>query len=215
MEETFLIVGLGNPGREYAGTRHNIGFMTLERLAKRLALDWQVNKKFTAHLAKGNQGDATLLLCQPQGYMNVSGKTVAPLARFYKIPADRIFVVLDDLDLPLGTLRMRPSGGTGGHRGLESIRECLGTTEFPRLRIGIGRPAPARDVSGFVLGKFTEDESGQLEKVLEKAADQLECWMSRGLQAAMNNYNGDLSPPKKKKKDDEIRRNDHPERNGT
>ena len=82
MEDTFLIVGLGNPGREYAGTRHNIGFMTLERLAKRLALDWQVNKKFTAHLAKGNQGDATLLLCQPQGYMNVSGKTVAPLARF-------------------------------------------------------------------------------------------------------------------------------------
>ena len=215
MEDTFLIVGLGNPGREYAGTRHNIGFMTLERLAKRLALDWQVNKKFTAHLAKGNQGDATLLLCQPQGYMNVSGKTIAPLARFYQIPADRIVVVLDDLDLPLGTLRMRPGGGTGGHRGLESIRGCIGTSEFPRLRLGIGRPAPARDVSGFVLGKFTGDESGQLEKVLEKAADQLECWMSRGLQAAMNNYNGDLSPPKKKKKDDEIRRNDHPKGNGT
>ena len=120
----------------------------------------------------------------------------------------------DDLDLPLGTLRMRPGGGTGGHRGLESIRECLGTSEFPRLRLGsVGRPAPARDVSGFVLGKFTGDESGQLEKVLEKAADQLECWMSRGLQAAMNNYNGDLSPPKKKKTDDEIRRNDHSEGN--
>ena len=214
MEETFLIVGLGNPGREYAGTRHNIGFVTLERLAKRLALDWQVNKKFTAHLAKGSHGDKTLLLCEPQGYMNVSGKTVAPLARYYHIPADRIVVVLDDLDLPLGTLRMRPGGGTGGHRGLESISDCLGTGEFPRLRLGIGRPAPARDVSGFVLGKFTKDESGQLEKVLEKGADQLECWMNRGLQTAMNNYNGDISPPKKKK-DDEIRRNDHPEGNGT
>ena len=213
MEDSFLIVGLGNPGREYAGTRHNIGFMTLERLAKRLALDWQVNKKFTAHLAKGSHGGNTALLCKPQGYMNVSGKTVAPLARYYQIQAKQVMVVLDDLDLPLGTQRMRPGGGTGGHRGVESIKDCLGTGDFPRLRLGIGRPAPERDVSGFVLGKFAENESSPLEKVLERAADQLECWMNQGLQAAMNNFNGDLSPPKKKKTDDEIRRNDHPEGN--
>jgi len=214
MDDAFLIVGLGNPGREYASTRHNIGFMTLERLAKRLALNWEVNKKFTAHLAKGSHGDKTLLFCKPQGYMNLSGKTVAPLARYYQVPAERVMVVLDDLDLPLGTLRMRPSGGTGGHRGLKSIRDCLGTGDFPRLRLGIGRPAPARGVSGFVLGKFSEDETGQLSMVLEKTADQLECWMRQGLQAAMNNYNGELSPTKDKK-DDEIRRNDHPEGNRT
>ena len=213
MEDSFLIVGLGNPGREYAGTRHNIGFMTLERLAKRLALDWQVNKKFTVHLAKGSHGGNTALLCKPQGYMNVSGKTVAPLARYYQIQAKQVMVVLDDLDLPLGAQRMCPGGGTGGHRGVESIKDCLGTGDFPRLRLGIGRPAPEQDVSGFVLGKFAENECGPLEKVLERAADQLECWMNQGLQAAMNNFNGDLSPPKKKKTDDEIRRNDHPEGN--
>ena len=214
MEETYLIVGLGNPGKGYADTRHNVGFMVLEHLAKRSGAAWGVNKKFAAHLAKGRQNGNTVLLCKPQGYMNLSGQSVVPLAKFYQIPFGQIMVVVDDLDLPLGAIRMRPGGGTGGHRGLDSIQGLLGKDDFARLRLGIGRPEPDRDVSGFVLGKFAEAETGLLERVLETAADQLACWMLQGTQQAMNNYNGDYSPTGKKT-DDEIRRDDHPEGNGT
>ena len=213
MEKTYLIVGLGNPGMDYADTRHNVGFMVLERLAKRLDAEWEVSKKFTAHLAKGRQDGNTVLLSKPQGYMNLSGQSVAPLAKFYQIPNGRIMVVVDDLDLPLGTVRMRPSGGTGGHRGLDSIQGLLGKDDFPRLRLGIGRPEPNRDVCGFVLGKFTETETELLEKVLKTAAYQLACWVMQGLGQAMNNYNGNYSP-KEKQTDDEIRRDDHPKGNG-
>ena len=214
MEETYLIVGLGNPGKGYADTRHNVGFMVLDRLAKRSGAAWGVNKKFAAHLAKGRQNGNTVLLCKPQGYMNLSGQSVVPLAKFYQIPFGQIMVVVDDLDLPLGAIRMRPGGGTGGHRGLDSIQGLLGKDDFARLRLGIGRPEPDRDVSGFVLGKFAEAETGLLERVLETAADQLACWMLQGTQQAMNNYNGDYSPTGKKT-DDEIRRDDHPEGNRT
>jgi len=214
MEETCLIVGLGNPGKDYAATRHNVGFMVLDRLAKRLGAAWETNKKFAAHLAKGRQDGNTVLLCKPQGYMNLSGQSVVPLAKFYQIPFGQIMVVVDDLDLPLGAIRMRPGGGTGGHRGLDSIQGLLGKDDFARLRLGIGRPEPDRDVSGFVLGKFAEAETGLLERVLETAADQLACWTLQGTQQAMNNYNGDYSPTGKKT-DDEIRRDDHPEGNRT
>ena len=214
MEETYLIVGLGNPGKGYADTRHNVGFMVLDRLAKRQGAGWEVNKKFEAHLAKARQESNTVFLCKPQGYMNLSGQSVVPLAKFYQIPFGQIMVVVDDLDLPLGAIRMRPGGGTGGHRGLDSIQGLLGKDDFARLRLGIGRPEPERDVSGFVLGKFAEAETGLLERVLETAADQLACWMLQGTQQAMNNYNGDYSPTGKKT-DDEIRRDDHPEGNRT
>ena len=214
MEETYLIVGLGNPGKGYADTRHNVGFMVLDRLAKRQGAGWEVNKKFAAHLAKARQESNTVFLCKPQGYMNLSGQSVVPLAKFYQIPFGQIMVVVDDLDLPLGAIRMRPGGGTGGHRGLDSIQGLLGKDDFARLRLGIGRPEPDRDVSGFVLGKFAEAETGLLERVLETAADQLACWMLQGTQQAMNNYNGDYSPTGKKT-DDEIRRDDHPEGNRT
>jgi len=214
MEKTYLIVGLGNPGMDYANTRHNVGFMVLERLAKRLGAEWEVSKKFTAHLAKGRQNVDTVLLSKPQGYMNLSGQSVAPLAKFYQIPNGQIMVVVDDLDLPLGTVRMRPSGGTGGHRGLDSIQGLLGKEDFRRLRLGIGRPARNRDVSGFVLGKFIDSETELLETVLETAAEQLVCWVLQGIEQAMNNYNGNYSP-KKKQTDDEIRRDDHPEGNRT
>ena len=214
MEETYLIVGLGNPGKGYADTRHNVGFMVLDRLAKRQGAGWEVNKKFAAHLSKGKQESNTVFLCKPQGYMNLSGQSVVPLAKFYQIPFGQIMVVVDDLDLPLGAIRMRPGGGTGGHRGLDSIQGLLGKDDFARLRLGIGRPEPNGDVSGFVLGKFAEAETGLLERVLETAADQLACWMLQGTQQAMNNYNGDYSPTGKKT-DDEIRRNDHHEGNGT
>ena len=213
MEETYLIAGLGNPGKGYADTRHNAGFMVLDRLAKRLGAEWEVNKKFAAHLAKGGQDGNTVLLCKPQGYMNLSGQSVVPFAKFYQIPVGRIMVVVDDIDLPLGTVRMRPGGGTGGHRGLDSIQGLLGNDDFARLRLGVGRPEPNRDVSGFVLGRFAETETELLGKVLETAADQLACWMQQGIGPAMNNYNGDCSPTGNKT-DDEIRRDDHPEGNG-
>ena len=196
MEETFLIVGLGNPGKEYANTRHNIGFMTIDRLAKYFGFEWLVNNKFTTHLAKGDKNGKNILLTKPQKYMNLSGKTVAPLAGYYKIHAKRVMVIVDDLDLPLGSLRMRPDGGNGGHRGLESISECLGTNSFPRLRIGIGRPEQKQEVSGFVLGKFSQNEVDRVEKVTETASNQISCWINQGLQVAMNNYNGDLFPKK-------------------
>ena len=214
MEETYLIVGLGNPGKGYADTRHNVGFMVLDRLAKRQGAGWEVNKKFEAHLAKARQESNTVFLCKPQGYMNLSGQSVVPLAKFYQIPFGQIMVVVDDLDLPLGAIRMRPGGGTGGHRGLDSIQGLLGKDDFARLRLGIGRPEPNHDISGFVLGKFAQAETGLLERVLETAADQLACWTLQGTQQAMNNYNGDYSPTGKKT-DDEIRRDDHPEGNRT
>ena len=214
MEETYLIVGLGNPGKDYADTRHNVGFMVLDRLAKRQGAGWEVNKKFAAHLAKIRQESNSVFLCKPQGYMNLSGQSVVPLAKFYQIPFGQIMVVVDDLDLPLGAIRMRPGGGTGGHRGLDSIRGLLGKDDIARLRLGIGRLEPNCDGSGFVLGKFTEAETELLERVLETAADQLAYWILQGTQQAMNNYNGDYSPTGKKT-DDEIRRDDHPERNRT
>ena len=214
MEETYLIVGLGNPGKDYANTRHNVGFMVLDSLPKRQGTGWEVNKKFAAHLAKIRQESNSVFLCKPQGYMNLSGQSVVPLAKFYQIPFGHIMVVVDDLDLPLGAIRMRPGGGTGGHRGLDSIQGLLGKDDFARLRLGIGRPEPNRDVSGFVLGKFAEAETELLERVLETAANQLACWMLQGTQQAMNNYNGDYSPTGKKT-DDEIRRDDHPEGNRT
>ena len=213
MEEAFLIVGLGNPGKDYAATRHNVGFMALDRLAKRLGIEWEASKKFTSHLAKGRQDGNTVFLSKPQGYINLSGQSVAPLAQYYQIPNERVMVVVDDLDLPLGAVRMRPGGGTGGHRGLDSIQGLLGKNDFPRLRLGIGRPESNRDVSSFVLGKFAEAETELLEKVLETGADQLTCWILQGIGQAMNNYNGDFSPTEKKT-DDEIRRDDHSEGDG-
>ena len=214
MEELFLNAGLGNPGKDYAATRHNVGFMVLDRLAKRLRTEWELNKKFTSHLTKGSQDSDKILLCKPQGYMNLSGQSVVPLAQFYQIPCERIMVVLDDIDLPLGTIRMRPGGGTGGHRGLDSIQGLLGNNNFARLRLGVGRPKPNRDVSGFVLGNFAKTETELLERLLETAGDQLACWVRQGIGLAMNNYNGDHSPTGNET-DDEIRRDNHPEGNRT
>lgn len=210
MEKSFLIVGLGNPGKDYANTRHNIGFMILERLTKHFRFEWQENKKFSTHLAKGDQNEKKILLTKPQSYMNLSGKTVATLAGYHKIHSERIMVVVDDLDLPLGSIRMRPNGGNGGHRGLKSIIEDLGTNSFPRLRVGIGRPDLKQKVSGFVLSKFNQDEIDQVEKMIMIASKQLICWINQNLQTAMNNYNGDYSQKNKEETDDEIRRNDHP-----
>lgn len=181
-----LVVGLGNPGPEYEGTRHNIGFDLLDRLATGHRLKWERDRKFRAKTA----GTAsTLLLAKPLTFMNLSGNAVARLARFHGLKPDQILVVYDDVDLPLGKMRFRANGSAGGHNGIKSIIEYLGTVEFPRLKIGIGAAGPAGGMVDHVLGKFSEEESRELEKVLAIAEDGVNCALSAGLSAAMNQYN--------------------------
>ena len=144
----YLIAGLGNPGGDYARTRHNVGFMVLEGVAKRWGAGWTYEKKFNARLARAERAERTALLCEPQTYMNSSGEAVGAVAEFYRIPVDRFLIVLDDADLPLGQLRLRPGGSGGGHHGLESIEQHLGTREYARLRVGIGRQCPNRITVG-------------------------------------------------------------------
>ena len=140
-----------------------------------------------------------VLLAEPQTFMNLSGESVGALMRFYQLPLERIMVVVDDADLPLGEIRLRPGGGTGGHHGLESVMQHLGSREYARLRIGIGRKDELRQITGHVLGKFGAAESALLEKVLERAAGQLECWLDAGIQKAMSQFNGAISPTNEEK----------------
>ena len=186
----YLIAGLGNPGGDYARTRHNVGFMVLEGVAKRWGVGWTYEKKFNARLARAERVERTALLCEPQTYMNSSGKAVGAVAEFYRIPVDRLLIVLDDADLPFGQLRLRPGGSSGGHHGLESIEQHLGTREYARLRIGIGRQSGAREITSYVLGRFSSTETPLLDKVLTVASDQVECWLESGIQKAMSQFNG-------------------------
>jgi PTH1 family peptidyl-tRNA hydrolase len=190
MENIFLIVGLGNPGAEYAKTRHNAGFLLVERLVAQWKAGWTNERKFAARVAKAERNGQKVLLAEPQTFMNLSGESVRALVNYYQLPLENILIVVDDADLSLGEIRLRPGGGTGGHHGLESVTQHLGSKAFARLRIGIGRKNEAREITGHVLGKFGADEAGLLEKVLERAADQMECWVNAGLQKAMNQFNG-------------------------
>ena len=199
MEPMHLIVGLGNPGAEYAKTRHNAGFSLVEKLAERWKANWANERKFAARAAKAGHAGKKVLLCEPQTFMNLSGEAVGALAKFYQVPTGKILIAVDDADLALGEIRLRPGGGSGGHHGLESVTEHLGTKEYARLRIGIGRKNETRQITGHVLGKFSAEESAQLEKVLERAADQLECWLEAGIQKAMSQFNGAISPTNEEK----------------
>lgn len=190
MEHMHLIVGLGNPGAEYAKTRHNAGFLLVQKLAERWRADWAFEKKFDARVARGEQNGLRFVLCEPQTFMNSSGEAVGPLAAFYRIPLNRILVAVDDADLPFGEIRLRARGSSGGHHGLESLEKHLGGREFPRLRIGIGRRNGVREITNYVLGKFGSAETVLLDKVLKRAADQAECWLSGGAEKAMNQFNG-------------------------
>ena len=190
MESTYLIVGLGNPGAEYAQTRHNAGFLLVEKLAVRWRMDWTVERKFSARLARGEARGKRVLLCEPQTFMNLSGESVGEIIGFYQLPLAQLVVAVDDADLPFGEIRLRPGGSSGGHHGLESFEQHLTSREFARLRIGIGRRDGARQITGHVLGKFDPAESGLLEIILERAANQLECWLDAGLQKAMSQFNG-------------------------
>lgn len=191
MEQRYLIVGLGNPGPRYRHTRHNVGFMVVERVATEAGLGWRSEDRFRARLAGGHWLDRPVLLVQPLTYMNASGEAVAPLVRYYRVPLERILVVVDDADLPFGRLRMRPGGSPGGHHGLESVERHLGTREFPRVRVGIGRrPEMGREITNHVLGVFSAAEREWLEPVLDRAVAQVGCWLTRGIAEAMNRYNG-------------------------
>jgi PTH1 family peptidyl-tRNA hydrolase len=181
MENLRLIVGLGNPGAEYAQTRHNAGFTLVEKLAVRWNAGWTNERKFQARAARAERNGVRVLLCQAQTFMNLSGEAVGALTNFYQLqPQSELLVAVDDADLPLGEIRLRPGGGSGGHHGLESIEQHLGTNDFPRLRLGIGRSAGAREITDHVLGRFDAGETALMEKVLGRAADQVECWLDAG-----------------------------------
>lgn len=187
-----LVVGLGNPGKEYEGTRHNIGFAALDRLAKKFGCSFRKKSRFSAMVAEAVAGDAgKVMLAKPQTYMNRSGAAVNALLQWLKIEPAHLLVVVDDADLPLGQIRLRVAGGSGGHNGLLSIIETLGgNEEFARLRVGIGRSAPlGADISGHVLGRFAPLERELAEQAVTTAVEAIECCLREGLTEAMNQFN--------------------------
>ena len=190
MENAYLIVGLGNPGAEYARTRHNVGFRAVEHLAGRWRAGWTYDRKFNAQVARVERDSHAVFLAEPQTYMNSSGEAVGGLVNYYRVALSRLLVMVDDADLPFGQLRMRPGGSSGGHHGLESIEQHLGSRDYARQRIGIGRQAGVREITGYVLGRFQSTELEWLDKMLVAASDQAECWLGAGIQQAMNRFNG-------------------------
>ncbi len=185
----FLIAGLGNPGKQYRGNRHNVGFMTVDRLAQTLQVNY-ARMENKALIAKAVYHEERLILAKPQTFMNLSGQPVSALARFYKVPLERIMIVYDDVDLPLGALRIRPAGGSAGQKGMASIIERLGSQAFPRLRVGIGRPPGRMEAAAYVLQDFSKSEQEFLNESLERAVSALLEWVTQGLESSMNKYNG-------------------------
>ena len=186
--EFYLIVGLGNPGPKYAANRHNVGFMCLERLAAIHGLTFDKQQK-KARVALGAIRGRRVVLAQPQTFMNDSGQAVAPLMQFYQVPPERLLVVYDDLDLPPGTVRIRPEGGSGGHKGMRSIIEQLSDQNFARLRVGIGRPPGQMDPAAYVLQDFSADEKLLIVETLDRALAAVETWLVEGVEMAMSRHN--------------------------
>jgi len=185
----YLIVGLGNPGRKFEHNRHNVGFMLLNRLSIKLGESFgKVEAK--ALISKTTYKGERVILIKPQTYMNDSGMSVSSLARFYRVPLDNLMVAYDDVDLPLGILRLRPSGGSAGQRGMQSIIERLGTDEFPRLRIGTGRPPGRMDAADYVLQDFPAQDADLLNETLDRAVDAVLTFIQESLDKAMNLFNG-------------------------
>ena len=187
-KKTFLIVGLGNPGRKFRYDRHNIGFMALNKLSEKYGEAYS-RVQFDALLTDVRINNDKVFLSKPQTFMNNSGTPVAQLMRYYRIPIENLLVVFDDLDLPLGYLRLRPQGGSGGHRGVQSIIDRIGSQDFPRMRLGIGRPPGIMDPSAFVLQSFSEKEGLIVEILLNRAAECIETFHSEGIDSAMNRFN--------------------------
>ena len=190
-EMTYLLIGLGNPGREYRDNRHNVGFMLIDRLIVRLnARGMKVQSK--AIVTSATYEERKLILAKPQTYMNLSGQSAQGLLNFYKIPMENMLIAHDDLDIPFGTIRIRPGGGPGGQKGMASTIERLGTKDFPRLRIGIGRPPGRMDPAAYVLQDFSRDEMKMLSEVVDRAAEAALTFVVEGLNKAMNKYNGSV-----------------------
>ena len=185
----WFVVGLGNPGSKYDQTRHNIGFMVVERLAERAGFKLDT-KKFNARFGSGSIARQKVVVAKPQTFMNCSGDSVQPMAAFYKLASQRIVIVHDELDLAFGCVRIKQSGGHAGHNGLRSISSRLGGGDYPRVRIGVGRPPHGGDVTGHVLGAFNSAEKASLEAVVERACEAVERVLADGVVAAMNSVNG-------------------------
>src|SRR5690348_5464914 len=184
-----LIVGLGNPGTKYERTRHNVGFMVVDELARRHGLTWR-GRQARAEIAKGAINGVPVVLAKPQTFMNLSGESVAGLLHWHKLPLDRLLILYDDLDLPLGTIRVRACGSAGGHNGVSSINQHLRSQEFARVRIGIERPPGTGEQIDWVLGHFSKEQARELEPALKAAADAVEFWLANGIDKTMNAFNG-------------------------
>jgi PTH1 family peptidyl-tRNA hydrolase len=184
-----MVVGLGNPGTKYADHRHNAGFLVVDALARAHGLVFARRRRTRAYVAEGPIGERRILLAKPQTFMNLSGRAVGRLSRAHGIPPESILVVYDDLDLPLGRLRLRSEGGSGGHKGMRSIIEVLGTQAFPRLRVGIDRPPGRMDPADYVLQPFSTEEQACFAQVAERSVAAIECWLAEGIVAAMDRFN--------------------------
>jgi peptidyl-tRNA hydrolase, PTH1 family len=190
-ESHYLIIGLGNPGREYRETRHNVGFMLLDRLA--IKLDARFTRlQSRALVATARLDDARIILAKPQTFMNLSGQSVQGLMNFYKLPIGNMLIAHDDLDLPLGTIRIRPDGGSAGQKGMESIIQRLATDEFARVRLGIGRPPGQMQAPAYVLQQFSDPEMVIVSEMISRAVDAAVEFIQAGLEKAMNKYNGNV-----------------------
>jgi peptidyl-tRNA hydrolase, PTH1 family len=190
--QPWLLVGLGNPGKEYARNRHNVGFMVADLLAGRIGAKFGRHRRAHAEVAEGRLGfgGPKLVLAKPLTYMNLSGAPVAALAQFYKVPVGQVVAVHDELDIPYGQLRMKCGGGEGGHNGLRSMSKSLGTKDYLRVRFGIGRPPGRQDPADYVLSDFSAVERKELEFLVDRAADVTEAVVTRGLEWAQNTYHG-------------------------
>jgi PTH1 family peptidyl-tRNA hydrolase len=183
-----LVAGLGNPGGQYRGTRHNVGFEVVDLLARRHGLAFE-SAPADAVLAKWRTNGEVVLVAKALTFMNLSGPAIAELVRYYRVSLADLLIVSDDVNLPLGRLRLRPGGSEGGHNGLRSVADALGTVEYPRLRIGVGRGDAQRDLADHVLARFENDELSGIEGAIARAADAVEAWIQQGFETVMNAYN--------------------------
>ena len=192
MTDPFLVVGLGNPGKEYAGNRHNVGFMVADLLASRVGAKFGRSKRAHADVAEGRLcfGGPKLVLVKPLTYMNLSGAPVSQLAQFFKVPVEKVIAVHDELDVPYGQVRVKRGGGEGGHNGLRSMSKSLGSKEYARVRFGVGRPPGRQDPADYVLSDFSGAERKELDFLVDRAADVVEAVVLEGVEWAQNKYHG-------------------------
>ena len=185
----YIIAGLGNPGKQYEHTRHNVGFDTLDKLAEKyhIPIDTQKHK---AVCGSGYIEGQKVILVKPQTYMNLSGESLAEIYNFYKVDTSNIVVIYDDIDLDVGKIRIRKKGSGGTHNGMRSIVKCLGTTDFPRVRVGVSKPEPGRDLANFVLSRFSKDEEVDLKDGFDKAVKAIDCIIREDIDLSMNKFNG-------------------------